>query len=121
MRDRLRWGEEEAVCLIAARLRENVAAHHSMLGFNAHPPGARPPSLALPGLTLLVPTTAEPPDGAPRRRVTLHGQPAPAREFAAFGRAYLAVPLDGAAGEHSVEVSDGSTNLPPAAGGASVA
>jgi hypothetical protein len=149
--------EEEAVHLITARLRENVAGHHSMLGFNAHPvsfatysgpmwrqvfteanrlgvpilsldafmafwearaavtlsaaepcPGGWRWLLSTPatlnGLTLLVPVLTEPPDGGPRVHARVDGQPAPARAFAAFGREYLAVPLDVPAGEHTVEV-----------------
>jgi hypothetical protein len=45
-----------------------------------------------------------PPGTGGAARVCLDGQPLAVRSFAAIGREYLAVPLDVAAGEHSVEV-----------------
>jgi hypothetical protein len=149
--------EDEAVGMIAARLRENAEAHHSMLGFNAHPVSfatysgpmwrrvfAEANRLRIPifsldafmafwevraavtlsaaepcphgwrwtlrtpaavnGLTLLMPVATEP-AGDGRMGFTVDGQPCPTRGFAAFGREFLAMPLNVAAGEHTVEVT----------------
>jgi hypothetical protein len=153
----LSLSEDEAVRMISARLRENAEAHHSMLGFNAHPvsfatysgpmwrrvfaeanrlripilsldgfmgfwearaavtlsaaepfPGGwrwvlRTP-VAVEGLTLLVPMATESAEVEKRKYVTVDGQPCVTKEFAAFGRGYVAVPLNATAGEHTVEV-----------------